>query len=629
MKLSKSIADIEATLRTLFDQSPVGIALKRGNKTLYCNSKYSELLGLTIEEENALGWQKITHPDDLEADRELFRRFKAREINYYEHNKRFLRPDGSVIYVSMTIVYVVRKGWEHDQDYLCLLKDITELSTSIQAFQRSLEDYKKLSQDYKNQLSLINSLINSTSDQIHYKDKNNVYQGCNAAYLKYGGLTEADIVGKTPYEVFSKERADKITKLDNKVLETKTPIRYETSGFSPHRDSDFFDVIRTPYYDDNGEVLGVVFFARDITELKQRENSILYMSEHDALTGLHNRRYFEKQLVEIDKPENLPLSVMMCDVNGLNLINNSFGHQRGDELLLGVAGVLNDCRREGDVLCRTGGDEFVFLMPNTNAEEATQVFNNILKVYEERAAFPESKLKFSSVAIGYAAKTKLNDTLTEALSLAESGMYRRKLLSHKGIHSSILSSIKSTLYEKNIETEAHSGRMAKLARQTGKLLGLYSNDLDNLELAAELHDIGKIVIDLSILNKKGALSKKEWELIREHPAAGYRITQSIPELQPISEIVLYHHERWDGTGYPQGLADVNIPLLARIISIVDAFDAMTEKRPYREKLSLEEAKAEIMRCAGTQFDPGIAALFVESVLLAESQLPEDDPQVKK
>ncbi|MGD9605584.1 MAG: HD-GYP domain-containing protein, partial [Bacilli bacterium] len=194
---------------------------------------------------------------------------------------------------------------------------------------------------------------------------------------------------------------------------------------------------------------------------------------------------------------------------------------------------------------------------------------------------------------------------------AEDFMYKRKLLERSSLHSSFISSITATMFEKSQETEEHAERMRILSIKVGKKLGLHQKDLDELALLATLHDIGKVSIDRNILNKPDKLTDLEWVEIKKHPEIGYRITKASPELSSIADYVLSHHERWDGKGYPQGLKGQDIPLLSRIISIVDAYDAMTNTRFYRTTKSVEEALLEIKENAGHQFDPNLAILFVE------------------
>jgi HD-GYP domain-containing protein (c-di-GMP phosphodiesterase class II) len=177
-----------------------------------------------------------------------------------------------------------------------------------------------------------------------------------------------------------------------------------------------------------------------------------------------------------------------------------------------------------------------------------------------------------------------------------------------------LSTIKTTLFEKSNETEAHAERMAALTKRLGMELSLDEPDLVSLELTATLHDIGKIGIPSNILSKPGTLTDEEWAEVKKHPEIGYRIALTIPELQGIADYILCHHERWDGKGYPQGISGDKIPLISRIVSIIDSFDAMTEDRPYRKALSKEAAIEEILKNSGTQFDPTIAKVFVEKLL---------------
>ena len=189
-------------------------------------------------------------------------------------------------------------------------------------------------------------------------------------------------------------------------------------------------------------------------------------------------------------------------------------------------------------------------------------------------------------------------------------MYRRKILEHRSLHSSILTSIKKTMLEKSDETEAHAERLAQLAKELGRALGLPEEDLEALQLLSALHDIGKISVDKNILSKRAPLTEADWVEIKRHPEVGFRIAQASPELIHISEYILSHHERWDGKGYPRGLAGASIPLLARVLMVVDSFDAMTQDRAYRKAMPVEVALEEIRRNAGTQFDPSVARAFL-------------------
>ncbi|HAS74005.1 MAG TPA: hypothetical protein DCS67_07665 [Clostridiales bacterium UBA8960] len=190
-------------------------------------------------------------------------------------------------------------------------------------------------------------------------------------------------------------------------------------------------------------------------------------------------------------------------------------------------------------------------------------------------------------------------------------MNQSKLLEKNSSHSAILASIKATMFEKSHETEEHAERIAQLSRKVGLKLNLSQIELDHIELLATLHDIGKVGIAEHILNKAGPLDDAEWNEMKKHPEIGYRIAMSSPNLAPIAEYILHHHERWDGNGYPQKLRGTDVPLLSRILSVVDSYDAMTEDRIYRKAMTHDAAIEEIQKCAGTQFDPQIAKIFMQ------------------
>jgi len=303
----------------------------------------------------------------------------------------------------------------------------------------------------------------------------------------------------------------------------------------------------------------------------------------------------------------------MGDINGLKLINDAFGHEHGDLLLRRAADIIKTCVGGRGVAFRIGGDEFAILMPRTNEEEAHEIIRNIVRECGSNSQEMDTEVNYTSISLGYATKYKDED-ISEIRRLAEGYMYRKKLLEQKSLHSSIITSIKTTMYEKSHETEAHAERLAALSIKLGIKMGLNEEQLTELELLATLHDVGKIGIDVRILKKTGDLDQAEWDQMKKHPEVGYRITQALPELRHISEYILSHHERWDGKGYPQGLAGENIPLLSRILSVVDAYDAMTKDRSYRRAISREEALRELQENAGTQFDPCVADVFIRKVL---------------
>lgn len=302
-----------------------------------------------------------------------------------------------------------------------------------------------------------------------------------------------------------------------------------------------------------------LFFARDITDIKKAEDGLVHLSYHDQLTGVYNRRFFEEELLRLDNEQNLPLSIVMGDINGLKLVNDSFWHSVGDALLNRAAEIIKRTCREKDIIARLGGDEFVVILPRTNAIETTEIVNRI----QELAAGEKIANISMSVSFGHDTKKNGEERIAEILAGAENNMYRNKLFERTSMRSKTIDVIMNALFEKSSREMMHSKRVSKICGEIAGQMNFDKNGVNQIRIAGLVHDIGKIGIDEAILNKTESLTDSEWKEMKKHPETGWRILSAT------------------------------------------------------KALSEEQAIEEIRRCAGTQFDPEIARVFIEKVLNKE------------
>ena len=372
--------------------------------------------------------------------------------------------------------------------------------------------------------------------------------------------------------------------------------------------------------ENDGTYLGYVALSRDITEYKHREEEIKFLSYHDQLTGLYNRRFYEEELKRLDTKRNLPISIIMSDVNGLKIINDSIGHVMGDELLKKVSQAISNGCRADDIIARLGGDEFVILLPKTDHSQVEQIIgriNELLKI--EKVGNLDI-----SVSFGFEVKNEEQEDIRDITKNAEDKMYKHKLLNSSSTRKNTIDLIMNALYEKNNREMLHSKRVGELCEAIALNMNFEKETVYRIKIAGLMHDIGKIGIDDKMLNKPDKLDADEWAIMKKHPEIGQRILSAASEFSEIGDYIFEHQEKWDGTGYPRGLKGNAILLQARIIAVADSYDAMTSHRNYGKVFSEEEAVNEIERCSGTQFDPAIAKIFVEKVLGKKwASLPSD------
>ncbi len=366
----------------------------------------------------------------------------------------------------------------------------------------------------------------------------------------------------------------------------------------------------------------VVVVSQDITDRKVAEEKMQYLSYHDQLTGLYNRRFYEEELRRLDQTRNYPLALILGDVNGLKLINDAFGHAMGDELIKTVANTIKEICRKDEIIARIGGDEFVILLPKTSEQTATTIIERINRTLSHQK-IGEVTL---SLATGFGIKTSTDQKTDDVFKQAEDSMYRQKLADSSSIMSKTIDIIMKSLYERSPREMLHSKRVSELSALIAKAMKFDKSEINRIRITGLMHDIGKIGISDTVLNKRYPLNTEELSDIERHSEVGYRILSAANEFSEIAEFVLSHHEHWDGNGYPKQLKGKNIPVQSRIIAVADAFDAMTTDSNYMQIRSEDEAVSELIRCASAQFDPEIVYIFIERVLpklSKDKDIPQD------
>lgn len=455
----------------------------------------------------------------------------------------------------------------------------------------------------------------SVADGVISTDNNGNVLILNKIAEQLTGWTKAEAFGKPLEEVFNiideftKEKCDNPVDLvlrtgENMELVNHTMLISKTGNEIPIEDSS------APIKDSNGKITGVVIVFRDFTEKKQKQKEIEYLSFNDYLTGLYNRRYIEDAIKRLDTERNLPLTVMVLDVNGLKLTNDAFGHKMGDRLLKIAADIMKQVCRSDDIIGRVGGDEFLILLPKTDENYAEKIKNRIIEAC--------SKIKLDSVivslSIGYAVKNSIDQDIENIEKNADNIMYKDKITHGKTMRSETIDTVIHNINLKYDREQIHTEMVSQYCEAIARAMNLSEKEIYDIKTAGLLHDIGKITVSHKLLNKQGKLTTEEFEHIKRHTETGYQILKSVDEYVAFAEAVLYHHERCDGNGYPEGLRGEEIPLEARIISVADSYDVMTSMSPYQKSKTKEEAIAELKKCAGTQFDEDIVKIFIENVL---------------
>ncbi|MBE5974097.1 MAG: diguanylate cyclase [Paenibacillaceae bacterium] len=496
-------------------------------------------------------------------------------------------------------------------------KSLDEMKQQLKQSNEKLEHSLKENVDSQKQLILQNQILTERETQMYHSlkyahslmeaipdtvfviSRDGVFLDC-IGDLDHLFFKRERFIGKNITDVMPQSIAKKGRELIDQVFLTgeNQKIEYE---WTSARITEYHELRIVKWFDDKA-----IAIARNITETHNYIKKIEEISYHDHITGLHNRRYFDQASKELNQPENYPISVIFADLNGLKMVNDSFGHEYGDYMLKRFAEILADSGKKGELISRVGGDEFAIILRRTERGETDRYIREL----KEKCAKETINGIELSVSFGYHMIEESGMAIQKAVKLAEDEMYQNKLYEASSRRSKTIDIILNTLHEKNPREEQHSQRVAEICETMAKEMGLPDSDVNKIKAAGLLHDIGKIGIQEEVLNKPGILTDDEYQEVKKHSEIGYRILNTSPNMSEIAEIILCHHERWDGKGYPKGRSKTDIPLFARIITIADAYDAMTSDRSYRKALPDSYAKSELIKGSGKQFDPDLVEFFV-------------------
>jgi len=616
----------EEQYRVIVEESHEAIGFFSENRMLYGNDKLCALLGVNQTKINTINILDYIHPEDLVFIGEFLHQQNQGEQRSFPFEARMINTTEPLKFVELNLTKSVYKGKDA---IIWALRDITErkvtekLQKALYLISETVNSSQNLEDLYHAVHQIIRGLIlaenffialyDETTNSVHFPYHVDE-QDEKPSKRQYGkGLTEYVIrTGRTLF-ISGQDHGQLLEQGEVEMLGTLcidwlgVPLKnnydkvfgvlavqtYHEGARYTAKDKDIFSIVAT-------QVAMAIGRKQDETHLRD-------WSFRDSLSGLYNRRYFEEEMRRMDTRRKGSVGMIILDVDGLKLVNDIFGHDCGDRQLVTVAKLLMVCFRERDVIARIGGDEYAVLLHDADLGAVTSACERVQK---RILVGNLEKTPPLSVSIGFAVSDDPRISMGELFKQADNNMYREKNNRSQSARGAILQTITNLLQERDFIGDGHADRMQDMILSLARKCGLTSEKSANLCLFAHFHDIGKVGIRGPVLFKPGRLTVEEMNEMRCHSEIGHRIAQSSSELRPIADLILKHHEWWNGQGYPLGLGGEAIPLECRILAIADAYDAMTSHRPYRKAMDHDTAVAELKRCAGTQFDPELIEKFV-------------------
>jgi len=613
-ELRRAQEELEAARARYFDLyalAPVGyLVLSEKGLILEANLRAASLFGVPRVDLLKSALTRLIVPDD----QDIF--YRHRRVLFETEDPqacelRFAKKDGSPFWGRLEVT--ADQAADGTPVSRAVLSDISERKKAEQAIKNSWEYSDRIVNTIREPLLVLNAAFRVLS--------------ANRAFFETFGVKPEETDQRLIYDLSNRQWD--IPRL-RELLEELLRNNVEFDEFEVEREFPFIG--RRTMLLNGRKIRGesnsadtILLAMEDITERRRVEKALQesrtrfeYKSFHDGLTGLYNRDYFSEQMARLGKDlsRSMPLSIVLIDIDGLKIVNDTLGHKAGDNLLISAAKIISDNFRQGDIIARIGGDEFCIMLLGVDNETALAKKNKLSKsIGKYNNNNPSVKLNMS---VGVAtSQNAREETIYDIYQRADENMYEFKLLQAGSQKSKVIEILLSALSERDFVAQGHAERLSVIAEQIAQRFQLSDDQKKNLILLAKVHDVGKVGIPDKILFKSRKLSKEEFEKMKEHVQIGCKMASRSKELFHISDLILHHHEFWDGNGYAGGLRGEQIPMECRIFSIIDAYDAMTNTRPYRKGINKTRAINELQRCSGTQFDPRFVDEFVEFVKLVQ------------
>jgi len=486
-----------------------------------------------------------------------------------------------------------------------LLKSLAEMKSSLI---NTFQDIEYTNDQLSAEKDFLDTVLETISDGIVVVNGTGKIQLVNSSTTKILGKQEEEIVESLFEDVFAFSDKDNhiIPAMELLQLCRKNGSETKRECFLlNHKPKLYIEDSAAPILDENGKLNSFVYVFRDISEKEKKQKEIEYLSYHDLLTGVFNRRFFDLISKELIEKEAFPIGIIVADLNALKLTNDAFGHIMGDKLIRTFASTLKNGAKEGDFVFRIGGDEFVILLPQQNEYDAQKFISDIKHLLSQTfvGSIP------LSAAFGCCVCEDKGDLLEEAFRQADEAMYHNKLKENESFKIAMIDSILESNRYMFWNEKKEIQQVILASNQIGEELHFNPLELNRLIKASAIYNIGYSTLDRSIINKEDELNSRDWDEIRKHPMAGYHMLKNLSVYSDIAEIILEHHENLDGTGYPRGLEENQIHSESLVLSVTSAYYSMINVRPYRAAMTPEAALEEIKKGAGTKYDAKIVKIL--------------------